>query len=79
VSFNIHYKVADDSVTLHQAPYIAELATRFFPDGVPSKLRSNQCPYVKELPAHVLDAVTDGSPKVNATDHRVAWVSLNLT
>ena len=67
---NIHYRVTDDSVTLHQAPYIADLATRFFPDGVPSKLRSNQCPYVKELPAHVLDAVTDGSPKVSAADHK---------
>ena len=57
-------------MTLHQAPYIAELATRFFSDGVPSKLRSNQCPYVKELPAHVIDAVTDGCSKVNATYHK---------
>ena len=67
---NIHYKVSEDSVTLHQAPYIAELATRFFPDGIPSKLRSNQCPYVKELPAHVLEAVTDGTSKVSAEDHK---------
>jgi hypothetical protein len=71
---NIHYKVSEDSVTLHQAPYIAELATRFFPDGasLPNSGQTNahtsrSCPPTCSRPSPT--APRRSAPRItNATD-----------
>ena len=58
---NIHFKFSENTVTLHQEPYIKSLVERYFPDGVPTGLcKTNQTPHEQELPQHVLDATTPG-------------------
>ena len=47
-----------DRVTLRQTAYIDKLVKQWLPEGVPSHVQITSTPYVNDLPAKVLDAVT---------------------